>query len=155
MSEELTINQVKEVAEEVAKKEVLVATRGIHSELAQVKKCSKSNNEMLERIGRNLFGEEGADKDYTIAAKADFAFDYARKNVELEIVPRATKALSWYEDMAKKESGAKESKLDTLGRLLALFKNVEFMMVVFGVGTSVNIMLVVKWILETIQQAQN
>jgi hypothetical protein len=141
---ELTESQVRAIAKEEAMKvqgEVL-------KELSEVR-------ETLSRLERLLLGEIGSDQEDTLKARANFAFLYARRNTDAKIIERATPAIKWFEDMAEVEPGCKESKLDSLGKMISFYLNIRWLLGLIGVTTIVNAIPIITNIVEWISRLSN
>ena len=136
---ELTRNQVRAIAKEEAMK----VQKEVLKELSDVK-------ETLSRLERLLLGEVGTEEEDTLKARANFAYLYARRNTDAKIIDRAKPAIKWFEDMNETEPGCKESKLDTLGRIIGLFGKIEWLLALLGVTTVVNAIPIFKGVLEWI-----
>lgn len=136
---ELTRNQVRAIAKEEAMK----VQKEVLKELSDVK-------ETLSRLERLLLGEVGTEEEDTLKARANFAYLYAKRNTDARIIDRAMPAIKWFEDMDEIEPGCKESKLDTLGRIIGLFGKIEWLLTLLGVTTVINAIPIVKSVLEWI-----
>lgn len=136
---ELTKTQVRAIAKE----ESMKVQKEVLKELSDVK-------ETLSRLERLLLGEVGTEEEDTLKARANFAYLYARRNTDAKIIDRAKPAIKWFEDMNETEPGCKESKLDTLGRIIGLFGKIEWLLALLGVTTVVNAIPIFKGVLEWI-----
>ncbi len=136
---ELTKTQVRAIAKE----ESMKVQKEVLKELSDVK-------ETLSRLERLLLGEVGTEEEDTLKARANFAYLYARRNTDAKIIDRAKPAIKWFEDMNETEPGCKESKLDTLGRIIGLFGKIEWLLALLGVTTVVNAIPIFKSVLEWI-----
>lgn len=134
---ELTKTQVRAIAKE----ESMKVQKEVLKELSDVK-------ETLSRLERLLLGEVGTEKEDTLKARANFAYLYAKRNTDAKIIDRAKPAIKWFEDMNETEPGCKESKLDTLGRIIGLFGKIEWLLALLGVTTVVNAIPIFKSVLE-------
>ena len=134
---ELTKTQVRAIAKE----ESMKVQKEVLKELSDVK-------ETLSRLERLLLGEVGTEEEDTLKARANFAYLYARRNTDAKIIDRAKPAIKWFEDMNETEPGCKESKLDTLGRIIGLFGKIEWLLALLGVTTVVNAIPIFKSVLE-------
>lgn len=134
---ELTKTQVRAIAKE----ESMKVQKEVLKELSDVK-------ETLSRLERLLLGEVGTEEEDTLKARANFAYLYAKRNTDSRVIERAKPALKWFEDMNEIEPGCKESKLDTLGRIIGLFGKIEWLLALLGVTTVINAIPIVKGILE-------
>lgn len=136
---ELTKTQVRAIAKE----ESMKVQKEVLKELSDVK-------ETLSRLERLLLGEVGTEEEDTLKARANFAYLYARRNTDAKIIDRAKPAIKWFEDMNETEPGCKESKLDTLGRIIGLFGKIEWLLALLGFTTVVNAIPIFKSVLEWI-----
>lgn len=134
---ELTKTQVRAIAKE----ESMKVQKEVLKELSDVK-------ETLSRLERLLLGEVGTEEEDTLKARANFAYLYARRNTDAKIIDRAKPAIKWFEDMNETEPGCKESKLDTLGRIIGLFGKIEWLLALLGITTVVNAIPIFKGVLE-------
>lgn len=150
----ITIERIREIAREEDAKVIKKLSNEITSlrkDIDTIRQDISSQCEILKRLERLLLGEEGTDIDDTLKARANFAYQYAKRNTELKIIERAVPALDWFEDMSTVEPGEKESKLDTLGRVIGLFTRIEWVIGLIGVTTVINTVPVIKTILDWIQ----
>jgi glycerol-3-phosphate dehydrogenase len=136
----ITEKQIRKIARE----EALIVQKDLLKDLSEVKST-------LARLERLLLGELGTDQEDTLKARANFAFQYAKKNVEARIIERAEPALDWFEDMSSVEPGCKESKLQSLGKLITFYTNVRWLLTLIGVTTILNALPVIRTILEWIK----
>jgi len=146
MTKQITRTEVREIARE----EVSKANKIMIEKMEEIAKVSESNKEVLERLERLLLGEVGVEEEDTLKARANFAYLYAKRNTDSKIIDRAKPALRWFEDMAYIEPGCKESKLDTLGRVLGWFTKAEWLLALFGVSTVTNFVIIGKFIYDLI-----
>lgn len=144
MTELLTEAQVRKIAREeslkVIKKEIL----NIEEEL-------RKQGDILGRLERLLLGEDGVCQDETLKWKANFAYQYARMNTENKIVDRADPALKWFEDMSIMEPGCKESKLESLGKLITFYTNIRWFLALIGITTVINAVPILGEILKWVE----
>ena len=101
----------------------------------------------MERL---LLGEIGTNEEDTLKARANFAYLYAKKNTDLQIIERAEPALDWFEDMNLCEKGQKESKLESLGKMITFYTNVRWLLGLIGITTIVNSIPIIQGIIEWI-----
>ena len=117
---------------------------------ATLSKNINKNTKILSRLERLLLGEVGVNEEDTIKARANFAYLFAKQNTANQIVERLTPALKWFEDMDEIESGDKESKLDSLGKIISFYTGVKFLFGLIGFTTLVNsipiLVTVLKWL---------
>ena len=119
---ELTEKQIRRIARE----EALLVQRDVLKELGEVKAS-------LARMERLLLGELGTDAEDTLKARATFAYQYAKRNVDAHIIERAVPALDWFEDMNQIERGCSESKLSILGKMITSWTSIKWLGGLFGV----------------------
>jgi len=134
---ELTEREVRSIARE----EALKIQKDILKELTEVKST-------LSRLERLLLGEIGTNEEDTLKARANFAYLYAKKNTDLQIIERAEPALDWFEDMNLCEKGQKESKLESLGKMITFYTNVRWLLGLIGITTIVNSIPIIQGIIE-------
>ena len=134
---ELTEREVRSIARE----EALKIQKDVLKELTEVKST-------LSRLERLLLGEIGTNEEDTLKARANFAYLYAKKNTDLQIIERAEPALDWFEDMNLCEKGQKESKLESLGKMIAFYTNVRWLLGLIGITTIVNSIPIIQGIIE-------
>ena len=144
MEKELTRQEVRDIAREEALK--------VNKELISKIDC---NTEIMRRLERLLLGEDGVDVEDTLKARANFAYLYAKRNTDSGIIERAKPALKWFEDMVEEEPGDKETKLETLGRTIGLFRKVEWLLTLFGISTAINMVVAIKVIYDFILTSIN
>lgn len=141
---QLTEKEVRKIAKEESLK--IVA-----KELRSIKEDIKKQGEILGRLERLLLGENGASQDETLKWKANFAYQYARMNTESRIIDRARPALDWFEDINTIEPGCKESKLESLGKLITFYTNIRWLLALMGVTTLINAVPVIEAILKWVE----
>jgi glycerol-3-phosphate dehydrogenase len=129
----LTEKQVRGIARE----EALKVQKEVLKEITDVK-------DTLARLERLLLGELGTDQEDTLKARANIAYSYAKKNIDSKIIERAAPALEWFEDWDRPEKGCKESKLESLGKLVTFYLNVRWLLALIGVTTLLNAIPVIK-----------
>lgn len=134
---ELTEREVRSIARE----EALKIQKDVLKELGEVKST-------LSRLERLLLGEIGTNEEDTLKARANFAYLYAKKNTDLKIIERAEPALDWFEDMNCCEKGQKESKLESLGKMITFYTNVRWLLGLIGFTTIVNSIPIIQSIIE-------
>jgi glycerol-3-phosphate dehydrogenase len=133
----LTENQVRRIAKEEAVK----VQKEVLREITDVK-------DTLARLERLLLGELGTDQEDTLKARANIAYSYAKKNIDAKIIERAEPALEWFEDWDRPEKGCKESKLESLAKLITFFLNVRWLLALIGITTVLNAIPVIRAVLE-------
>lgn len=134
---ELTEREVRSIARE----EALKIQKDVLKELGEVKST-------LSRLERLLLGEIGTNEEDTLKARANFAYLYAKKNTDLKIIERAEPALDWFEDMNCCEKGQKESKLESLGKMITFYTNIRWLLGLIGFTTIVNSIPIIQNIIE-------
>ena len=134
---ELTEREVRSIARE----EALKIQKDVLKELGEVKST-------LSRLERLLLGEIGTNEEDTLKARANFAYLYAKKNTDLKIIERAEPALDWFDDMNCCEKGQKESKLESLGKMIVFYTNVRWLLGIIGFTTVVNSIPIIQGIIE-------
>ena len=145
MTELLTESQVRKIAREESLKV-------IKKEILDIKEELRKQGNILGRLERLLLGENGASQDETLKWKANFAYQYARMNTENKIIDRADPALRWFEDMSTLEVGCKETKLESLGKLITFYTNIRWLLALIGVTTVINAVPIIEGILRWITE---
>lgn len=145
MTEPLTESQVRKIAREESLKV-------IKKEILDIKEELRKQGDILGRLERLLLGEDGVSQDETLKWKANFAYQYARMNTENKIIDRADPALRWFEDMNTIEPGCKETKLESLGKLITFYINIRWLLALIGVTTIINAVPVIETILKWIAE---
>lgn len=140
-TKQLTESQVRKIAREETAK--LLA-----QEMVVIKEELKKQGDILARLERLLLGEEGVSQDETLKWKANFAYQYARMNTESKVIERAKPALDWFEDMNTTEPGCKETRMESLGKLITFYTNIRWFLALIGITTLLNAVPVIKSILE-------
>lgn len=132
----------------IAKEEAMKIQKNILKELSEVKST-------LSRLERLLLGEIGTNEEDTLKARANFAYLYAKKNTDLRSMERAEPALEWFEDMNLCEKGQKESKLESLGKMIAFYTHVKWLIGLFGITTVLNSIPIIQSIIEWVMSLAN
>ena len=145
MTEPLTESQVRKIAREES-------IKVIKKEILDIKEELRKQGDILGRLERLLLGENGASQDETLKWKANFAYQYARMNTESKIINRADPALRWFEDMSTIEPGCKETKLESLGKLITFYTNIRWLLALIGVTTVINAVPIIEGILRWITE---
>ena len=145
---ELTEKQVRKIAKEEGEKVFAFAIKEIETRIGD-------NTEILKRLERMLLGEMGTDREDTLKARATFAYKYAKRNTNLKIVDKAIPALDWFNDMNCIEKGAKESKLETLGKVITFYSNIRWILGIIGVTTIINAIPIIQGIIVWIEKLSN
>mgnify|MGYP000895783572 FL=1 len=106
----------------------------------------------LSRLERLLLGEIGTNEEDTLKARANFAYLYAKRNTDSRIIERAVPALEWFEDMNECEKGEKESKLESLGKMITFYNNLKWVLGIIGFSTVINsipiLESIIKWVMS-------
>lgn len=137
----LTESQVRKIAREETAK--LLA-----QEMVVIKEELKKQGDILARLERLLLGETGVSENETLKWKANFAYQYARMNTESKVIERAGPALDWFEDMNTVEPGCKETRMESLGKLITFYTNIRWFLALIGITTLLNALPVIKTLLE-------
>ncbi len=137
----LTEREVRKIARE----EAIKIQKEILKELSDVKST-------LSRLERLLLGEIGTNEEDTLKARANFAYLYAKRNTDSKIIERAVPALEWFEDMDECEKGEKESKLESLGKMITFYNNLKWVLGIIGFSTVINsipiLESIIKWVMS-------
>jgi len=137
----LTEREVRKIAREEAMK----VQKDILKEISEIKST-------LSRLERLLLGEIGTNEEDTLKARANFAYLYARRNTDSRIIERAVPALEWFEDMNKCKKGEKESKLESLGKMITFYNNLKWVLGIIGFSTVINsipiLESIIKWVMS-------
>jgi hypothetical protein len=136
---ELTEKEVRAIAKEEASK----VQKEILKELSDVKTT-------LSRLERLLLGEMGINEEDALKAKANFAYLYAKKNTDSRVVERVEPVIEWFEDMNNRERGEKESKLESLGKMIVFYNNAKWLLGIIGVTSVLSSIPVLQSIIEWI-----
>ena len=134
---ELTEREVRSIARE----EALKIQKDVLKELTEVKST-------LSRLERLLLGEIGTNEEDTLKARANFAYLYAKKNTDSGIIEDAKPAIEWFKDMNLCEKGQKESKLESLGKVITFYTNIRWLLGLLGFTTIVNSIPIIRSIIE-------
>ena len=137
----LTEREVRKIAREEAMK----VQKDVLKEISEIKST-------LSRLERLLLGEIGTNEEDTLKARANFAYLYAKRNTDSRIIERAVPALEWFEDMNKCEKGEKESKLESLGKMITFSNNLKWVLGIIGFSTVINsipiLENIIKWVMS-------
>lgn len=137
----LTEREVRKIAREEAMK----VQKDVLKEISEIKST-------LSRLERLLLGEIGTNEEDTLKARANFAYLYAKRNTDSRIIERAVPALEWFEDMNECEKGEKESKLESLGKMITFYNNLKWVLGVIGFTTVINsipiLESIIKWVMS-------
>lgn len=137
----LTEREVRKIAREEAMK----VQKDVLKEISEIKST-------LSRLERLLLGEIGTNEEDTLKARANFAYLYAKRNTDSRIIERAVPALEWFEDMNECEKGEKESKLESLGKMITFYNNLKWVLGIIGFSTVINsipiLENIIKWVMS-------
>ncbi len=137
----LTEREVRKIAREEAMK----VQKDVLKEISEIKST-------LSRLERLLLGEIGTNEEDTLKARANFAYLYAKRNTDSRIIERAVPALEWFEDMNKCKKGEKESKLESLGKMITFSNNLKWVLGIIGFSTVINsipiLENIIKWVMS-------
>ena len=122
----------KEVRQ-IAKEEAIKVGGDILKEMEQLKLSTVENEKILKRLERLLLGEIGTDESETLKAKANFAYLYAKRNTDANLVAKFMPIAEWFDDMNIPEKGCDESKFDTLGKMITAYSSMRWLAGLFGV----------------------
>jgi len=120
----------------------------ITKELTQIKKELKKQGEILARLDRVLLGELGAEKDETLKWRANFAYQQAMSIKNSKVLERIEPMLALFEDWNLVEKGEKESKLESLGKMIVTYRNIRWLLAILGVTTLLNALPVLSEIAQ-------
>lgn len=137
----LTEREVRKIAREEAMK----IQKDVLKEISEIKST-------LSRLERLLLGEIGTNEEDTLKARANFAYLYAKRNTDSRIIERAVPALEWFEDMDECKKGEKESKLESLGKMITFYNNLKWVLGIIGFSTVINsipiLENIIKWVMS-------
>ena len=137
----LTEREVRKIARE----EAMRIQKDVLKEISEIKST-------LSRLERLLLGEIGTNEEDTLKARANFAYLYAKRNTDSRIIERAVPALEWFEDMNKCKKGEKESKLESLGKMITFSNNLKWVLGIIGFSTVINsipiLENIIKWVMS-------
>ena len=88
----ITEKEVRKIAKEESLK---IITK----EMNQLRDEIRKQGDILARLERMLLGESGMEQDETLKWRANFAYQYARRNTENRIEERIRPVIEWFEDM--------------------------------------------------------
>jgi len=144
---EMTEEQVRKIARE----EAIKAQKKLFKEISEIKIATAENKKILDRLYRLLLGELGVKEDDTLKARAEFAYNYAKRNSDFKVVERVTPVIEWFERMNEPEPGEKESDMARLGKLIGLYEKVGWLLGLIGVTTLITALPVIVQIIEWIR----
>jgi len=139
----ITEKEVRKIAKEESLK---IITK----EMNQLRDEIRKQGDILARLERMLLGESGMEQDETLKWRANFAYQYARRNTENRIEERMIPVIEWFEDMNTRDKGESESKFETLGKMIATHRHIGWLFTVLGIITFLNALPfleeLIKWI---------
>lgn len=145
---ELSESKMRQIAKEEAKKEVMRVNKSLNKKIDSLVKCNKETNEILGRLERLLYGEQGVDEADTLRARALFAYEFARRTTETKTLDRVQPVVNWFERMSEKEKGHKHSRLESLSRMITFYDNIGWLLSIIGIATVFNAVPVIQGILQ-------
>jgi len=151
----MTEQEVRRIAREESMAVFEKSISSLKKELGAVKRSTKKTQSTLERLERLLLGEMGVEKEDTLKARATYAYEYAKRNVDAHIIERAIPALDWFEDMNQIERGCSESKLSTLGKMITSWTSIKWLGGLFGVinlATLLGLVLLIVNFIRTLKE---
>lgn len=137
----ITEKEVRKIAKEESLK---IITK----EMNQLRDEIRKQGDILARLERMLLGESGMEQDETLKWRANFAYQYARRNTENRIEERIKPVIEWFEDMNTRDKGESESKLETLGKMIATNRHIGWLLAILGVTTLLNALPVLSEIAQ-------
>jgi len=137
----ITEKEVRKIAKEESLK---IITK----EMNQLRDEIRKQGDILARLERMLLGESGMEQDETLKWRANFAYQYARRNTENRIEERIRPVIEWFEDMNTRDKGESESKLETLGKMIATHRHIGWLLAILGVTTLLNALPVLSEIAQ-------
>jgi tRNA(Ile)-lysidine synthase TilS/MesJ len=139
----ITEKEVRKIAKEESLK---IITK----EMNQLRDEIRKQGDILARLERMLLGESGMEQDETLKWRANFAYQYARRNTENKTEERIRPVIEWFEDMNTRDKGESESKLETLGKMIATHRHIGWLFTVLGITTFLNALPIleelIKWV---------
>lgn len=139
----ITEKEVRKIAKEESLK---IITK----EMNQLRDEIRKQGDILARLERMLLGESGMEQDETLKWRANFAYQYARRNTENRIEERIRPVIEWFEDMNTRDKGESESKFETLGKMIATHRHIGWLLTVLGITTFLNALPLleefIKWV---------
>ena len=153
-SKDMTEQEVRRIAREESQEIFEKSIGKVTDQIKLVKELSEQNQKTLARLERLLLGEMGVDKDDTLKARANYAYQYAKHNTELQVVDRALPALQWFEDWNRADAGYDHSKLEVLGSIIIAYDRIKWLLALFGVTTLINALPAIKMIISFVEGLQ-
>lgn len=154
MEKLLTEQEVRQIAREEAMK----VQKGLVSDVKEIKKdlknsnkVSSENRESLKRLERMLMGEFAGDSKEALKGRADFAYQYAKRNTDLRICERAIPALEWFERVNVAEPGEGLSMLEKMGKIVNVYDRLSWLIAVIGVSSITTAIVAINIIKDWIQ----
>ena len=137
----ITEKEVRKIAKEESLK---IITK----EMNQLRDEIRKQGDILARLERMLLGESGMEQDETLKWRANFAYQYARRNTENKTEERIRPVIEWFEDMNTRDKGESESKLETLGKMIETNRHIGWLLAILGVTTLLNALPVLSEIAQ-------
>lgn len=137
----ITEKEVRKIAKEESLK---IITK----EMNQLRDEIRKQGDILARLERMLLGESGMEQDETLKWRANFAYQYARRNTENRIEERMIPVIEWFEDMNTCDKGESESKFETLGKMIETNRHIGWLLAILGVTTLLNALPVLSEIAQ-------
>lgn len=125
----------------IAREEALKVQKDVLKEISDIKLT-------LSRLERLLLGEFGTNEEDTLKSRATFAYVFAKKCTDSGMIERTVPVLEWFDDMSTLEPGCKESRLESLGKLIIFYMNIRWLLALIGITTVINAVPIIKTILE-------
>jgi len=147
MTKEMTEQEVRRIAKEEAGK----MQKALVKKVEKLEKSINESTEILQRLDRLLLGELGVEREDTLQARAVYAYNYAKKNTDLQIRERAIPALKWFEDWDTPDAGCQESKLQILGKIITAYSSIKWLLAFFGLTTFLAAIPAIKTIADWLQ----
>lgn len=142
----LTEERVREIAREEVSREI----KKISLEIKDLRKALEEQGKILARLERLLLGEIGVETEDTLKARANFAYQHAKKDEDLRITERVLPMIEWYEDWRVPEEGSSESKFSILGKMITAYTSMKWLLAVLAGAMAVNAVQAIKIIIDFI-----
>jgi hypothetical protein len=150
-SKQITESKVRAIARE----EALKVQTELIKDIAEIKEATSTNKDTLESIKRLLMGEFKEDSAQALKGKAEFAYQYAKKNTDLGIVVRALPAIAWFERMDTPEPGDDLSALQKLGKIINSYDKIAWLWGLVGASLITNLLTSAPRMIEIITNLFN
>jgi len=131
----------------IARDEISRFMIDIKEDVRKINGVSNENRKILERLERLLLGEMGVESEDTLKARANFAYRYARRNEDLNIIERAIPALDWFDDMKRVEEGCGESRLASLNKIIRFYSSMKLILGLLGITTLINSIPIIQQVI--------